>query len=124
MVKPIKREELRINILLALSNKNRSKQENERLELSDTCYYDIKNEIIFINEEAIRLSKNEKKLLKLLIENDNQLVQFSTIKDEIWLKPNLSESSVRTLIYRLRKKLNSSLEIETIPSIGCKLFVK
>lgn len=122
LVKPINREELKINIMLALSSRNVKK--DNMIEISKECSYDTVHEVLYLSKEAIRLSKNEEKLFKLLLENKNRIVQFDLIKQEIWGKTDLAESSARTLVYRLRKKLNNTVIIETIVSIGCKLMIK
>lgn len=50
----------------------------------------------------------------------NNVVPFRTIEYEVWPDNSISESALRTLIYRLRGKLDHQL-IETIPSVGCRL---
>lgn len=124
LIKPIKREELKINILLALSNTNYIKHDIKQFKLYEDCYFDLENETLFESGKVIRLSKNEKKLLRLLIENKNQIIHFSDLKDEIWSKINCTDGMLRTLIYRLRQKLNNYSCIETIPSVGCKLLIE
>ncbi len=42
------------------------------------------------------------------------------IEHYIWPEMAVSNSTIRTLLYRLRAKVEYKL-IETIPSIGCKL---
>lgn len=126
LVKPIKREELKINLLLAL-NKTTPKQEIKNdfknYCLYTGCYFDIDNEILYEFDSIIKLSNNEKKFLKLLVESKNQIVYFSEIKSEIWPDSSLSDSTLRTLIYRFKMKLTNSECIETIPLVGCKLNI-
>ena len=60
----------------------------------------------------IKLSPKEITLLKLLIEARGTVVLFSTIESEVWQDKVPSASSVRTLVYRLRGKLQYKLSGE------------
>ncbi len=62
----------------------------------------------------------KKKLLTILVEAKGSIVSFSNLEYYIWPDAPVSNSALRTLIYRLRSKLEYKL-VETIPSIGCKL---
>lgn len=126
LVKPFKREELKSTIMLAEYKLNQIKKR----QLHENCYnlgfgyfYNLKDEILYFEDMYIRLSKNEKKLLNLLVEARGTIVPYSTIEYLIWTDGIVSESTLRTLIYRLRGKLNFKL-IETISPIGCKLSLK
>lgn len=123
LLKPFKREELKSTILLGLYKINESNQiniNNGTKALGFNYYYDLKNETLFYNTIPIRLSQNEKKLLNILIEARGGIISFSNLEYTIWPDAPVSNSALRTLIYRLRSKLEYKL-IETIPSIGCKL---
>lgn len=124
ILKPFKREEIKYNILLSIY-----KMDNLNIPLCTTTnytpigfdyYYDLKNNNLFYKHQPIRISENEKKFLKLLISANGKIVPFSTIEEHIWQSNTVSESTFRTLVYRLRSKLEFKL-IETIPSFGYKL---
>lgn len=117
LTKPFKREDLKTNLLIA---QTKIKQERYLIKINEQFSYDLKNSYLFFNEEPIRLSKQEKKLFSLLVEAKGNLVSFETIEYEIWPDGPVSSSSLRTLLYRLRIKLQVDL-IETIQSFGCKL---
>ena len=85
-------------------------------------YYDLKQSNLFYKNQPIQLSQNEKKLLQLLVEAKGVLVTLQTIEENIWPNKTISSSAIRTLVYRLRSKLEFKL-IETIPSFGCKLHI-
>lgn len=123
LIKPFKREELKSTILLGLYKINSSNQnyvDNNCTNLGFNYYYDIKNEILFYDAIPIKLSLNEKKLLTILVEAKGALISFREIEYYIWPDYPVSNSAIRTLLYRLRSKLEYKI-IETIPSIGCKL---
>ena len=113
LVKPINREELKINILLALSNNSNLKTHNNNVVLYKNCYYDVTSEHICENDNIIILSKRERKLMNYFVEKINTTIFIDDIKDYVWGKIAVSDGSVRTLIYRLRQKLKKSECIKT-----------
>lgn len=82
----------------------------------------MQNEQLFYNEMPIKLSKKERMLLILLLEAKGNILKFEYIEREIW-DDFVTGSALRTLIYRLRSRLDYKL-IETIPSFGCKIILK
>jgi len=60
----------------------------------------------------IPISQYELKLLKLLIASKEQVVSFITIEDEMWSNKVVSNSVLKTLIYRFQSKMEYKL-IET-----------
>ncbi len=126
LLKPFKKEELKSTILLGLYKMNKQNQtliNKNAKDLGFNYYYDILNEILFYKNIPIKLSINERKLITILIEAKGNIVSFSNIEYLIWSDLPVSNSTLRTLIYRLRAKLEYKL-IETVPGIGCKLTPK
>lgn len=68
----------------------------------------------------ILLTPKEMTLLGLLVKNCNQIVHTSTLEDIIWKDVVVSESSLRSLLRRLRKKL-PEIEIKTVRGFGFML---
>lgn len=126
LIKPFKREELKSTIMLAeykLTKTNKKQLHQNCYNLGLGYCYNLKDEILYFEDLFIRLSKNETKLLNILVEGRGTIVPYSTIEYFIWPDGIVSESTLRTLIYRLRGKLDFKL-IETISPIGCKLSLK
>ena len=74
---------------------------------------------LYLNDKFIKLSPKELKLLILLLEAKPNIVTFQTIEYELWdVPPNAS--TLRTLIYRLRNKLDHKF-ISTQNSHGIKI---
>jgi len=117
LIKPVNSDEL--NALLKLAQYKLSTQ-NQKIELGDGYYFDKKEDRLFYNDKFIHLGAKELKLLKLLISARGNFVSYYTIEDEIWGSESISSSSLRTLIYRLRGKLNYKL-IEVENSYGVKI---
>ncbi len=123
LIKPFKREELKTTIRLGLykiSNQNNMNFKSNCFKLGFDYYYDLAKEKLFYKSIPIRLSKNENQLLRILIDTKGGLVSFEDIEHAIWPDAPISDSTLRTLIYRLRTKLEYKL-VETIPTFGCKL---
>lgn len=68
----------------------------------------------------VLLTCKEMDLLQLLVENRNQIVHTSVLESTIWSDVIVSESSLRSLMRRLRKKL-PELEIKTVRGFGFML---
>ena len=58
------------------------------------------------NDELVKLTKKERLLLKLFISRVNQLISNETLESEIWSEQPPSDSRRRTLVSRLRAKLD------------------
>lgn len=127
MSKPFKRDDLKSTIKLSIykieqKNKNKNKLivgENLTV-VGNGYYYDQEHQSLFYQNIPMRLGLKEKKLLNILLNARGNIVSFNQLVYEIWPEETVSDSTLRTLIYRLRMKLEHRL-IETIPSFGCKL---
>ena len=125
LLKPFKREELKSNIMLGLyKNKviDKSTIKNEYRSLGNGYYFDNKSDKLFYNDLAIKLGSKEISLLKILIESKGEFVSFEELASRIWTNNAISDSTLRTLIYRLRGKLEYKV-IESMPSLGCRIII-
>ncbi|KLE10694.1 response regulator [Aliarcobacter butzleri] len=123
ILKPFKKEDIKSTLLLALYKMKDEKFEKNisDIKLDEDYSYDLKNEILFYKVKPIKLSPKENQLLKILVEAKGRLVSFREIEYLLWQDFPVCDSTLRTLIYRLRTKLNYKI-IKTIPSIGCKIL--
>lgn len=126
LIKPYKQDELKALLLLAkhkIIRYNTSKSiinHTDILTLGEGYFFDEKKEILYFKDVHINLGAKELNLLKLLIYNRGFIVDFKTIENELWNDNTVTASAVRTLIYRLRGKLEYKL-IETVYNKGLKL---
>ncbi len=123
LTKPFKREELKTTIQLGLYKINQQNQyniEKNCFNLGFDYYYDLNKEQLFYRNMPIKLSGNENKLLRILIDARGAIVDFNDIEFQIWSETPTSDSTLRTLVYRLRTKLEYKL-VETVPTFGCRL---
>lgn len=126
ITKPFKREDIKSNILLAKYKIKRLYQSRIPLncqELGFGFYFEENEKLLFYDNMPIKLSSKEQELLSILVAARGQIVPFRTLENFIWPESPVSDSTLRTLLYRLRSKLEYKLII-TIPSIGCRLLQK
>lgn len=71
--------------------------------------------------QAVLLTKKELKLLEILIINIDRPTQYLVIEKHIWENVLVGESSLRSLLRRLRQKL-PDLAIKTISGVGYMLI--
>jgi len=122
--KPFKREELKTTIYLALHKIKSSLElfKNKNfIHLGLNYYYNLEDETLFYENIIIKLSTKERALLNILVEAKGSIVSFNSLEYLLWPDYPVSKGALRTLIYRLRAKLEYKL-IETIPLNGCKLL--
>lgn len=72
--------------------------------------FNLKTKEAFYKDEKLKLTKKESLFLKLLLSNMGNVVTFKQAMGYIWNKEELiTENNLRTLVWRLRNKLNSDL---------------
>ncbi len=94
----------------------------EVLKWDDDYAYTLKQRTLTHKNEVIALTKKESSLLHLLITHKNQVVDHRQIESYVWDDTIVSESSLRALILRLRKKL-PSINIQTVSGVGFILTI-
>ena len=123
IVKPFKREDITSSIAQALyriQNTSKVILNDDLKYIGEDYYFDMEDSKLYYQESHIRLSTNERKLLRLLVEADGKEISYSLIAEYLWNGRKASDSGFRSLVYRLRGKLNFRL-IETIPAYGYRL---
>jgi len=124
LIKPHKEDELKALLKLAYYKLQPKKEEiqanTDVLHLGSGYYFNFREDKLYFNDMFLNLGDKELQLLKLLIHAKESVVTFQTIEDELWSEKAVSDSTMRTLIYRLRGKLEYKL-IETVFNQGIKL---
>lgn len=124
LTKPYKIEDLKTTIHLALykAKNNLQVEKKDYKHIGNNYYFDMHKLELYYNEIPIKLSKKEKMLICILLKAKGTIVSLEELEYEIWHDEPASSSSLRTLIYRLRSKLDYKV-IDTIPYHGCKINV-
>lgn len=91
--------------------------------ISDTLVYDGIKRVLKDGEIIIPLSKTEIVTIELLFKNKNKIVSNNEIEMNINYIDNMSSQAMKSLIYRLRKKLGKDT-ILNIPAFGYMLKTK
>ena len=124
IVKPFNRNDLKATLNLVVYKLQKDSTKNSVInnhQLIDNYYYTFDEYLrIYYETQEILITKNERLFLEILIKAKGTLVPFTAIEHYIWGSNSVSDSTLRTLLYRLRSKFEHKL-IETIPTIGCKL---
>lgn len=90
------------------------------IEISDGIFYKCSERSLCINSMVIKLTRYESDLLEFLILNRGTIVTKQMIEDKIYIFKEMSDSALRSIIYKLRKKLVKNV-IVSINRIGYKI---
>lgn len=126
LVKPIERKEL----YTTLDNVIKKSYRNNMLSLSKKYHFDTKTEGLFFNDEKIKLSKNETKLLNYLCQNIYSYHSACEIAEAIFGVDSTSDdlcNNVVQLISRFKKKMLKLYDkkhffIDNIYGLGYKII--
>ncbi len=123
-IKPFNKASLQstIKIVKAKLKKEVTLEPSTNFDLGYGYSFNLDTKELFFNDTFIRLGPQEKKLLEMLIYAKGQLVSLKQIEYWVWENNVLSESAVRTLVWRLRTRFEYKI-IETVPCQGIKLLI-
>jgi DNA-binding winged helix-turn-helix (wHTH) protein len=85
--------------------------------------YSLKSLELYYDKEVVKLNKKQTKLLAILVENIGITVDYEMLVSHIWETESISGSSLRTLVYSLRKQL-PDLPILSFSKMGYALHVE
>ena len=124
LIKPYDETELKALLKLAsykLLNKTVEVDERTNLvEIGEGYFFDKDAEILLYKQMPIKLTKKELQLLKLILFSPYNKVSFETIENVVYNGDVVTNAAIRTLIYRLRCKLEHKF-IENEFNFGIKL---
>ena len=117
LIKPIIKSDISAMMMVIKNNQNKNKPIPTQSTIDIKPYtYDTVTKNIFLNDEAVKLSKLEAKALDILIHNLNSVVSSDRLISNLW-EDQKSKTSLRELISRLRKKL-PHLNLSSHSNIG------
>lgn len=82
--------------------------------------YSVEKLELYYNEEIVKLNKKQSKLLGILVENIDTIVDYEILISHIWDSEDIAGSSLRTLVYSIRKLL-PDLPILSFSKLGYSL---
>ena len=119
LIKPVGRSDL-MNALLKVSKKVDS---GRNVPLPCDCSWDSKSKTLFCEESAVVLTKRESKLFELLVDKAGAPCSDDEIFFYVWgdeFNKVITNSSIRTLVKNLRKKIPQDL-IKNQYGVGYKI---
>ncbi|CAA6820841.1 MAG: Two-component hybrid sensor and regulator [uncultured Sulfurovum sp.] len=118
LLKPFNRKELSVAIKIGLSHlKPKENRLQGDLYLDEEFSFDSRSFELICCGELVSLSKKERLLLNLFLNNQNKLISNMTMEYELWPDKPSNDSRRRALISRLRSKLKHRF-IDTLSSEG------
>lgn len=103
LIKPIDHETF-YPILLECA-KEVYEEKKELIPITLNCKFDLVNSQLIYDDKTLILTKYEADFLYLLYKNKTSIVRYDQIQDEVWVDNIMTDSSLRTLVRSLRKKL-------------------
>jgi len=119
LIKPVSRTDL-MQALLKVSKKVDG---GRNVPLPCNCSWDAKSKTLFHNEESVFLTRRELKLFELLVEKAGSACSDDEIFFYVWgdeFDKVITNSSIRTLVKNLRKKIPTDL-IKNQYGVGYKI---
>ena len=97
-----------------------SREEEETIVIGPAYRFHPATRTLYRNGEIVRLNKKQLRLIEILVKHANQIVDYGTIVQAIWPDGVVAESSLRTLVYSVRKLL-PDFPIESHSKMGYAL---
>ncbi len=127
LIKPFQISDVEATLSVAISNINRIKKLQEpkknkeinikKINLSEKYVYYFDSKTLTFNNSVVALTKKELEVFYILCENMNKNISYEYLKDIVWINKNISDSTVRDVVSRLKKKL-VNINIENISNFG------
>lgn len=119
LIKPV----LRSDLMNALEKISKKVENGRSVMLPCDCSWDAKSKTLFWNDETVFLTRRELKLFELLVEKNGVPCSDDEIFFYVWgneFEKIVTNSSIRTLVKNLRKKIPTEL-IKNQYGVGYKL---
>lgn len=107
--KPFTDKELEVAVRLAYlhfatkQEKSSASKESSIIKLGENVCYDLERSIVMKEKHPVQLGSLHSRLLQILAQQHDRTVGYTQLLYEIWPDEEMSESSLRTLVYGLRK---------------------
>ena len=120
MTKPFSTKELLVRV-----NKIILRKKKQSIIKVEDIYFDIDKMIVKKNDEEVRLTSLELKILQLLFINIGKVVRRNTLLDKIWeiTGNDVDDHTLTVYLKRIREKLGTDIII-TIKGIGYRIDEK
>ncbi len=121
--KPFELKELLLRIKTIIKRGFFHKKE-KKIIINNNIYYNIDNNELIKNDQKITLNNKENELLKIFLQNQNQIISHEKIYETLWtFDETYSDNSLRAYIKNLRKILGKDT-IVSIKKLGYKIVTE
>ncbi|RYJ43337.1 response regulator transcription factor [Flavobacterium beibuense] len=123
--KPFSLEELFLRVAELLKRSKEEKSSTDELRIGEYVFYPKRQELIDSSAQTVKLSYKESRLLELLLQNKNQVLERKLALMRLWGDDNFFNTrNMDVYITKLRKKLqeDTSVEIVNVRGFGYKLI--
>lgn len=96
---------------------NKKVSDKPLVPFADDYHLDISTCETFYKNAKIKLTKKENAFIRILVSQLGQVVSFEQAMNYVWEEEGATENSIRTLVWRLRKKLPTEI-IKNASGIG------
>ena len=127
LIKPFQISDVKATLSVAISNINRIRKLQEpkkdeeidvkEIDLSENYTYCFDSKTLIFKNSVVALTKKELEVFHILCKNINKNISYEYLKDLVWINKNISDSTVRDVVSRLKKKL-VNINIENISNFG------
>lgn len=126
LTKPFDSQKL-IAMMLKLTNELKSHKENPNISVVVTLHegvvFDTQAKLLYVKDQLQVLTQKEEHLLSILIKNINYFISNELLCETIWGESEISSSTLRALVKRLKDKLHYEESITNMKGRGYKLNV-
>lgn len=119
LIKPINHNEL-LTSLEKIAKILKKNTISNIIEINNGVVYNPSNKTISVCDITNRLTVYESELLELLIINRGKVVTKHMVEDKIYIFKEMSDSALKNVIYKLRKKLIKEV-IVSVDRLGYKI---
>lgn len=127
LIKPFQESDVEASLSVALSSIKRIKEFSSIDNYPKNCkkFFDLGEDYIYCFESKtltfkntpLSLTKKEIEVLNIFCNNINHNISYEYIKDIVWPNKDISDSTIRDIISRLKKKI-PHISIENISNYG------
>jgi DNA-binding response OmpR family regulator len=75
----------------------------DEVKITEEYKFSFKDRVLYSNNIIVKLTHNQLMLMELLLKNRYHAVSIEEIMHTVWHSDNISHSTIRTLVYSLRK---------------------
>lgn len=121
LVKPIQPNTLLSTIEISMSKFMDTFPSSDTIKICSTITLNIKRNILTFNDKEILLSSYESAILNLLKDEKDISISYKDLEYLLYENDSHTNTALRTIIWRLRKKVPDCFEIDNIYRYGYRL---